>query len=762
MAAIPLAVQGADLTNCDREPIHIPGSIQPHGFLLGLRAHPDGSLIVETCSENAGRYLGVRDKVLLGGEIDSVLREDIAALLRSNLAGQSMSGDYGRFVGSVRLPVAGGDAEFQAVAFRTDELFVVEFERADQEVPQSELYGVVAKFVASLEEIGNQQELCELVTKQVRRLTGFDRVMLYRFNHEGHGTVLAEERNERLPSYLGQSFPASDIPRQARALYVLNRLRIIPNVEYVPSPLVSVAGASREPLDLSHSILRSVSPVHRDYMRNMRTISSMSISIVTEGRLWGLISGHHSEAKTVPYLVRSACDVLSRIVSSQIIAFEKAEEMSHAIRLKSVQGQLLTYMAAGENYMDTLMRHPEELFAVTGARGAAIIVGDRCALLGETPSEPEVVKLVDWISGRAKEDIFSTSNLEAEYPVSEEVRARASGVLAISLSQIHRMHILWFRPEVVETVHWAGEPEKNPSRIAGVLQIHPRNSFAAWKQIVHGKSYPWSHAEMESAREFRNAVLEIVLKRAEELADMAQELELANKELEAFSYSVSHDLRAPFRHISGFAELLMMKEAPRLSETGKRHLATIAQSAQFAGMLVDSLLNFSRITRTKLDRTPVHMKQLVEDVWRDIQAQELQGREVTFTVEELATVMVDLNLMRQVWRNLLSNAAKYTRGRETAKVTVRCYRKDGELVFQVKDNGVGFDQQFAHKLFGAFQRLHRMEEFEGTGIGLANARRIVARHNGRTWAEGKEGEGAVFSFSLPESVLEVSDVQKKS
>ena len=762
MAATAPAMHATDLTNCDREPIHIPGSIQPHGFLLALRAQADGGLDVETCSENAGSYLGLSTGSLLGREIGEVLPAGLVSLLRESVSDAAMSGDYGRFLGLVRLPVKQAEAEFQVVAFRTDELFVVELERTEEPVHQSELNGAIARFVASLEEIRDQGELCRLVTEQVRRLTGFDRVMLYRFDSEGHGTVLAEDRNERLPSHLGQSFPASDIPRQARALYVLNRLRIIPDVEYTPSPLVSEKDAAEKPLDLSLSILRSVSPVHRDYMRNMGTISSMSISIVAEGRLWGLISGHHAEAKTVPYLVRSACDVLSRIVAAQLIAFQKAEQMAQAIRLKSVVGQLLTYMAAGENYIETLVRHPEELFAVTGARGAAVVVGDRCALLGETPGEADVLKLVTWIATRGKDDVFATSNLEAEYAASEEVRAKASGVLSISLSQIHRMHIVWFRPEVVKTVHWAGEPEKNPVRVEGVLQIHPRNSFASWKQIVHGKSHPWSDVEIESAREFRNAVLEIVLKRAEELADMAQELELANKELEAFSYSVSHDLRAPFRHISGFAELLLMNEAPRLSDTGKRHLATIAQSAQFAGLVVDSLLNFSRITRTRLDRTPVRMKELVEDVWRDIKAQELQGRAVTFEVEELPTVMVDLNLLRQVWRNLLSNAAKYTRVREDAAVTVSAYRKDGEVVFEVRDNGVGFDQQFAHKLFGAFQRLHRMEDFEGTGIGLANVRRIVARHNGRTWAEGREGEGAVFSFSLPENVLEISEERKSS
>ena len=738
-----------DLTNCDREPIHIPGAIQPHGFLLAVRAGTDDRLVVHTCSANAAQYLGRPPAEIIGSDLTGFLSPRLAALLRSKLLLEGMSGDYARFIGSTLLGPAEQQQEFQIVVHRSGDLYIIEFERTDEALTENDLNGVIAKFVASLEEIEAPQALCEAVVRQVRQLSGFDRVMLYQFDSEGHGTVLAEDRNDKLPSYLGLRFPATDIPRQARALYVLNRLRIIPDVEYTPSPLISAPTDSGEPLDLSMSILRSVSPVHRDYMRNMGTISSMSVSIVSEGRLWGLISGHHSAPRTVPYLVRSACDVLSRIVASQLLAFNKAAEMGHAIKLKSVQSQLLTFMAAGENYVETLLRHAADLLAVTGAKGAAILLGKTCSLLGETPGEPEVVQLAEWINARAREDIFATSNLSAEYVGDDDLRTLASGVLGISLSQVHRMQILWFRPEVVETVHWAGEPEKGIERKAGELHIHPRLSFASWKQIVRGHSEPWSKVEIDSALDFRNAVLEIVLKRAEELADMASELELANKELEAFSYSVSHDLRAPFRHISGFAELMLVNEKDRLSETGKRHLATIAKSAQFAGLLVDSLLNFSRITRTRLDRQPLDMTELVRDVWRDVVQQEVKDRKVEFTLGPMPTVKGDINLLRQVWRNLLSNAVKYSARKENPEVSVTATENDGEVVFSVRDNGVGFSQQYAHKLFGVFQRLHRMEDFEGTGIGLANVRRIVARHGGRTWAEGEEGKGAAFFFSLP-------------
>lgn len=746
-----MTASDVDLTNCDREPIHIPGSIQEHGFLLVLQPSRDGVLRVVTASENAADYLRIPLDEVLDSDLKTLVDQDILNSLGREFQGDQSATEVVRFLGTTRLPrLAGEPVDFQVVGHRLAESFVIEFERTKHPVDVAHLNAVISDFVSSIEEMRDSQALCQIVTRKVRELTGYDRVMLYQFDEEGHGAVLSEERNGRLPSYLGLHFPATDIPQQARALYVLNRARIIPDVEYRPSPLVSLPEYKyAPPLDLSWSILRSVSPIHRDYMRNMGTISSMSISLVAEGKLWGLISGHHSEPLTVPYLVRSACTVLSRIAMSQMMSLERGLKMDQAIRLKSVHGQLLGFMAAGENYIDSLARHPDELLAVTRASGAAIVVDERCILVGETPSQGEVLHLAQWLFKSVREDVYATHQLELDYSLSEEMRSKASGLLAISLSQVHRMKILWFRPEVLRTVRWAGEPAKGEVVIDGVRQIHPRNSFTTWKQIVRGKSLPWSSVEIDSARDFRSIVLEIVLKRAEELAEMAAELESTNRELEAFSYSVSHDLRAPFRHISGFAELLLENEAERLSETGRRHLSTIAKSAQFAGLLVDSLLNFSRISRTNLEMRTFPMSTLVQDVWRDVVQQELKGRQVDFQMTALPTVKGDINLLRQVWRNLLSNAVKYTRTRELPKIKVSCESSSAEFIFCIEDNGVGFESQYAHKLFGPFQRLHRMEDFEGTGIGLANVRRIVGRHNGRTWATGEVEKGASFFFSLP-------------
>lgn len=369
---------------------------------------------------------------------------------------------------------------------------------------------------------------------------------------------------------------------------------------------------------------------------------------------------------------------------------------------------------------------------------------------GITPSEPQVLDLLKWLRQAGNDEFFVSSRLSSHYPEAEDYASKASGVVVVGVSKLRSTYVLWFRQEQVQTVRWAGDPAKTAQTSLGA--VHPRHSFSQWTEIVRGSSVPWLDEQIEAAHEFRGAILEIVLGRAEELAEMAAGLQLANTELEAFSYSISHDLRAPFRHISGFSRLLREAEGERMGEQGRHYLEVIESSARFAGQLVDGLLDFSRLARTVPVMVPVDLARLADSEWQAVLAGEAQGdahRRVEFSRTPLPTVVGDPQLLRQVLRNLFSNAVKYTARQPAPFIRVEATERDGEYIVSIRDNGVGFDQQYAGKLFGVFQRLHRIEEFEGTGIGLANVRRIVGRHGGRAWAEGEVGKGATFFFSLP-------------
>ena len=738
-----------DLATCDREPIRIPGSIQPHGILLSL----DGdSLRILQASGNAEQLFRIPVENLLGRRLPEVLREMNAGELVDAIECAALDTNP-VYLASVSM----AGRAYRAVAHLHAGRVIVEFEEAatgqlfDGNVSFHNLYPLVRTFLDRLQGLETVEELAQMAAEEVRAITGFERSLVYKFDPSWNGQVIAESRGPGIESYLDLWFPASDIPAQARELYQLNRLRLIADTDYKPVPLVpALDPETKAPLDLSYATLRSVSPVHIEYLHNMGLRASMSISILRDGKLWGLISLHSRTPKTVPFEVRVACDFLGQAFSTHLAAKEGQAEYEHRLHLRSITAKLLGYMAEEERFIDGLINHPDELLALTAASGAAVLFEGNCRQVGITPPEPAIRALVNWLSdNRQAAEVFRTESLPVEMPGGERFREDASGVLAVSISKLYNSYVVWFRPEVIRTVKWSGDPQKPVEATAKGMRIHPRKSFEAWKETVRGKSLPWRPSEVEAASELRNALVGVVLRKAEELAALSAELQRSNKELEAFSYSVSHDLRAPFRHIVGYAQLLEDHLGDKADETAVRFLNTIADAAHSAGMLVDSLLNFSRVGRAALHLMDVPMAAMVEEIRQELAEQEPATRDIVWQIGRLPTVQCDPVLMRMVWLNLLSNALKYSRKKAATRIEVSCESTEDWHTFAVSDNGAGFKQKYAGKLFGVFQRLHNQEEFEGTGIGLANVRRAVGKHGGRTWAEGALDAGAVFYFTLP-------------
>lgn len=735
----------AAIEQCAREPIRIPGSIQPHGFLLVL---DPVEFTVLQASENVRGWLGLDAQALIGQQFAALIASPEPMLQR--LAAAPAEDPHPFHVGDVSFSAPSTAGPYAMLAHRWDSVLIAEFEPAtDVSAVYGQLYPLVRAFVTGLQELEGVTELCRRAVSEIKRITGFGRVKAYRFDAAGNGTVLAEELDPQYPSYLGMCFPASDIPAQARALYCTNRIRVIENADYQPASLVPAHNpATDKPLDLSYSALRSVSPVHLQYMRNMGTLASMSISIVVRGKLWGLVSCHNAEPRRVNFQVRTACELLGSVLSLQIEAREAHADTQRLLGLRQHVVELLSAMADRDSVTEGLLAVPQKFVGFAAASGAAIISDDRCETIGQVPPLASIEALVQWLGRDGADDVFHTDNVGRDVPDRCGIEEHAAGVLAIAISKIHSHYLIWFRPEQARTVTWAGRPEKN---VAPGGSLHPRHSFAQWREEVRGYSVPWDPLEVEAVIELRTAVLGIVLRKAEELAALAGELKKSNKELEAFSYSVSHDLRAPLRHIAGYTELLTDFDGDKLSDRGLRFLEHIGDSARFAGTLVDNLLSFSQMGRAALRHSDVNLGALVDAI-REEMLPDYEGRNVIWRVAPLPAVLGDAAFLHLALRNLISNALKYSREQDPSIVEIGALRneKAGETVIFVKDNGVGFDMAYAGKLFGVFQRLHRMEEFEGTGIGLASVRRIIERHQGRVWAEGTLGEGATFYFALPD------------
>lgn len=643
---------------------------------------------------------------------------------------------------------------FDMLAHLNGDSLILEFEPAQQlgNADLRMIHAAVRTFIADLREAGSIEAISQLAVHKAKKITGFGRVLLYRFDHHYHGQVIAEDKEAHYHSYLHQRFPASDIPRQARELYLRNHIRLIADANYTPSLLHPQFNLLTDvPTDMTYASLRSVSPVHLEYMRNMGTLSSMSVSLVVKGRLWGLLSCHHATPRHLSFETRAACEQLGQILSLQLEAKEETEEYNHRLELRRTLVSMLAAMSNGPDFIQNLVTNGHDLLRFANATGAAVVFEGRIIRVGDAPSETEIGMLVQWLSETQDGDIFHTDALSSIYPHAKSIASVASGIMALPISKIHRHYLLWFRPEVVQTIEWAGNPHLKTGTDGTATALTPRRSFDIWKETVRSTSLPWRKSEVETALEFRVALLGIVLRRAEEMASLAEELGRANKELESFSYSVSHDLRAPLRHIVGYTDLLSQYEGQSLTERGNRFLTNIIESARFAGKLVDDLLSFSQMGRAALRPRLLDMNEAVRAVINHLKP-ELRERQVIWEIGKLPHLQADPVFLQLAIQNLLSNAVKYTRTKPEAHIRIYTEEAIDEHIIHIADNGVGFNMKYVQKLFGVFQRLHRMEEFEGTGIGLANVRRIVERHGGRTWAMGMPNEGAIFSFAIPKQL----------
>ncbi len=752
--------QTVDLNNCDREAIHLPGAIQPHGLLFALK---EPELEIIQVSNNSFDLIGIHPENLLKKLLKELLDDQQINYIR-----QCVSKEFEK-VNPLTISIKREEQEliFDGIVHRSDQVLILELEpAADQN--QADFFSfhhLVQSPLNKMQNASSLHELCQIIVKEVRKLTGFDRVMLYQFDNEGYGTVVAEDKLEVLTPFLDLHYPASDIPLQARKLYVLNRLRLIPDFKYQPAQLIPQNNPiTNSPLDLSFSILRSVSPLHIEYLANMGVTASMSISLIKNKNFWGLIACHHYSPKYVPYSVRTACEFLGQIMSIELVSKEDYKDLDYKIKIKSLQSKFVESITQEENFVNSLVKSKNNLLDLVSAQGVALYSCEEWVVIGKTPNESELNELMQWVETQFQHDVFYTDSLPKLYPVAESFKDVASGIIALCISQIPKNYILWFRPEVIQTVKWGGNPNK-PVEVAqdGSFRLSPRKSFELWQQTVQLKSLPWKKCELDIALELKSAIIGIVLRKTEEIAKINIELERSNNELDAFAYIASHDLKEPLRGIHNYSSFLIEDYGDVLTEDGVSKLQTLVRLTQRMEDLINSLLHFSRLGRMELsvEQTDLNevLKQVIEVISLNLKDTKLEIR----IPQPLPVIHCDKIQVSEVFSNLITNAIKYNDKENkwveigyldslypnTTKVLTPLTEPLLGGVFYVRDNGIGIREKHLDTVFRIFKRLHAGNKYGGgTGAGLTIARKIVERHNGSLWVESTYGEGSTFYFTL--------------
>jgi chemotaxis family two-component system sensor kinase Cph1 len=735
MTTMESGTSPSSVDDCANEPIHIPGSIQPHGLLLVV-AEPD--LMILQASANAAKLLGTTCE-LPGQTLGAVLGPEHAASVSLALRDLDANNDE-------PLRMTQGEQVFDLLLHRHQGVLILELELSGETITDQQKH--VGRALRRMQAATTLAALYQIAVNEIQALSGYDRVTIYRFEEEGHGQVIGEALKPDMQSYLGHCFPASDIPPQARELYRLNWIRVIPDAEYRPVAILPVLRPDTgQPLDLSFAVLRSVSPVHCEYLKNMGVRSSMSISLLKNDRLWGLITCGHRQPLKVPQALRIACTSIGQLLSMQISLLEERENRGHEEQKNALLDELVRAMeAADEDVLEGLVNRPQALMALTDASGAAVLIDGRLHLFGQCPSATEVRLLYRWVRQQAA-GLYHTASLGVEYNPARAYQEVASGLQVFMLPKPLDNAVMWFRAETKSTIKWSGNPDKLAGHAPSASgRLHPRLSFEFWKQQVDGKSQRWGKADLYAVESLRRSALENDLSRQVEREHQAVR---ARDELVAV---VSHDLRNPMTIIAmqcGMMQKMIGRSDSHSTQRMSSAIDTLQQATSRMNALLDDLLDTSKIEagryRVSLCTTDVELMleqicEILEPLATDKQIA------LTYCATPGLMMQADPERMFQVFSNLLGNAIKFTPA--TGHIAISAEAQEDVVLFKVEDNGIGINPKQLPHIFDRYW-VGREANPTGTGLGLYITHGIIEAHGGRLWVHSVPGQGSVFSFTIP-------------
>ncbi|MBU7576858.1 MAG: GAF domain-containing protein, partial [Flavihumibacter sp.] len=630
------------------------------------------------------------------------------------------------------------------ISHQTADHILLEFEPVLNYAYSSEM--IMADMLDSMSTSASVIQALEAAAQKVKMISGFHRVMVYMFHEDGHGEVVAEVADQGLDPYLGLHYPASDIPKQARELYKKNLVRLIADVNATDSLLekkeADDTGAS---IDLSDSVLRSVSPTHIQYLKNMGVAASFSISIVSQGELWGLIACHHYTARHIDYRQRLHAKMVGQMLSS-IVRYQVEEEKQqlHHYWRENTAG-LVRQMRQFESIAEGVCTGSLDLLSINGAKGAALIYDGQITLVGQTPDRNFLKDLSEFLQTAPTNQVFQTNHLSSIYPAAGSVTLTASGMLCAPLSSDLKDCILWFKPELEQEIKWAGNPEKavvlDPD---GETRIEPRSSFAIFIQSLKGRSEKWATAELSNAYKLREEILLVIQEKTNQLKRLNDELKKAYEELDSFSYTISHDLKTPLATIYNFAELLL-EEDPNLDN--RLLTEKIKRNAERMQLMIKEVFRYTKLGREQISLQPIDMKTLLNQIREDL-LDAYKDIHPEFQIGETPEIYGDSTMISQVFSNLLGNALKYSSKTDKPLVQVTGSAEQDAILYTVVDNGIGMDPRHTGNLFNLFYRLPGASNYEGTGLGLAIVKRIIEKHQGQLWFETEQNKGTRFYIRL--------------
>nr|WP_315033075.1 ATP-binding protein [uncultured Chryseobacterium sp.] len=715
---------------CHLEKIHLCGKIQDFGYLFVFENN-----ICIAASENQAEIIEVGIEGVFGLELSVALK----LLIPDNILNINEINDYishadKRFVEYIKIK----EQKYSISIYKYEGKTFIEIERCNEYCLKSTSLNNYARLFEE------STDSWQVLTSLIRKVTGFDRAMVYMFLEDSSGQVIAESKNEELTSFLSYRYPEFDIPVQARELYTRFLSRSVENID---GALHNILGAFPDQLDLSYCGIRALSPIHLEYLRNAGVYASASFSIIIEGKLWGLVTCQNIMPKHVDLEQRSTCSFLIQYaINFYLLNCQRELTGNHKI-LGVLERDLKAEILVNYDFHNVVEKYALHLKEIVLADGIAVRHNDNLTFIEDTPGKIGIEIIDTFLSKGDKEILFSTDKFD--YNLSKiPDQIGFPGVVRINLLPGHQWFLYLFRKENIVEEIWAGKPEKGSFKNRGGRSFYPspRSSFEKWKQMSKGKSAPWKIKEIAFLERIVNVIQQAIAQRGGEIFNLNKELIRSNNALDTFGYTLTHDLKNPLAMIKLSADMMMKREKDKNSIMYK--LANnIIDSSKLMTEMMDRINELSQSNYINFEFEMINPQKMIIEILENCKKQ-YGNEKLKFILGDTITIPAERTLLYQMFLNLIGNAVKYSSKKKNPVVEIRSYRENLSVVYEIRDNGIGIDLSNGANIFNIFSRMPNTKNFEGIGIGLSIVKRIADRLGARILVDSEINIGTHFKIEF--------------
>ncbi|SIQ73743.1 Bacteriophytochrome (light-regulated signal transduction histidine kinase) [Chryseobacterium sp. RU37D] len=730
-----------NFVDCHEEPIHIPGYIQSFGYLIGIDAN---SHSITFFSENIKDIFSIESYEELFGKKLTDFSQSFRSIIESEIY-NSINSFTKRENETYFDKIFIKGKEYHFSVFKSKNNIFLEFE----EVLVNPNKRISTKY-DSFYIVDDAQEIWEQLLNTLSKIVNYDRMMIYKFMMDGSGKVIAERRTDQtVESYLGLHYPESDIPRQARELYLKKRKRIFSNVYADTIPLLS---KTQENIDLTYASSRGMSPIHAQYIKNSGTASSFSISIIIDDHLWGLVTCQNTIAKHIDLEDRVQVGIFTALASNAYSSFRSKNELKYRLELNEKSSYLKTEFLKYNSLIDSLIGNKTNIRNLLEADGLAIISDDELVTDGNTPDRAVIEKIVQWAYENTEESIYLSRSFLKDHGEELILDETAAGIVIYFIERSKNNMLIWFRREFDEHINWAGNPKKQTGVIIQNGEqkqiISPRTSFQIFTENIKGNSKRWNSRNVAALQAIRDLILETSHKNYNTIKRLNDELKKVNEELDSFSYTISHDLGTPLTVMKLNAQMLLSTLTDR-SEKSKSKINSIIEEIDNMAEMMHDVLQLSRAKNSEIQLEAIHTTQIIEKI--------AENAKITFDspkseiiIKDCPDVLADKTMLYQVFLNTINNAVKYSSHQEKPKIEIEGTESGDSVVYRIIDNGIGIPEEEKHKMFKIFSRMGNAKKFKGNGVGLSIVYRIMGRIGGNIdYESDKDGTSFILTFKKP-------------